>query len=34
MEEGEKLPSRLMEAYGKVLEELRRGVQMKDDTYL
>ena len=32
--EGEKLPKRLVETYGKVLEELGRGVPMKDDTYL
>ena len=32
--EGQKLPGRLVEAYGKVLEELGRGVHLKDDTYL
>ena len=34
MVESQKLPKRLVEAYGKVLEELGRGVPMKDDTYL
>ena len=34
MVEVQKLPKRLVEAYGKVLEELGRGVPMKDDTYL
>ena len=34
MVEVQKLPKRLVEAYGKVLEELDRGVPMKDDTYL
>ena len=34
MVEVQKLPNRLVEAYGKVLEELDRGVHLKDDTYL
>ena len=34
MSESQKLPQRLVEAYGKVLEQLGRGVPMKDDTYL
>ena len=34
MAEVQKLPKRLVEAYGKVLEELDRGVPLKDDTYL
>ena len=34
MVEVQKLPKRLVEAYGKVLEELDRGVPLKDDTYL
>ena len=34
MVEVQKLPKRLVEAYGKVLKELGRGVPMKDDTYL
>jgi len=34
MSESQKLPQGLVEAYGKVLEQLGRGMPMKDDTYL